>query len=314
MQWLDRIGLRLKPRDLYVFMAVVELGTMAKAAERLAISRPVVSKTIIDLERVLGVQLLDRTPNGIEPTLYGHTLLKRSVAVFDELRQTTKDIEFLAGPNAGELRIGCPEHLSAGLLSKVIDRFSRRYPNVLLKMEVGTSATLQSQSLRERKCELVIAQQFGSNAGSDIDVGPLFHDRHLIAAGPRSKWLGRRKVGLADLSEERWILTSLDLEPGAPLFEGYRAIGQEPPRPNIISPSLNLRNGLMPTGRFLTVIPASVLQFVPKHQLRRTLPIELPRWEMPVSVFRLKHRSLSRVAELFIDCVRETAKPLAKRR
>src|SRR5262245_21457005 len=88
MQWSDRIGRRLKPRDLHVFLAVAENGNMAKAAEQLAVSRPVVSKTISDLEHTLGVRLLDRTPKGVELTVYGRALLKRSLAVFDELRQS----------------------------------------------------------------------------------------------------------------------------------------------------------------------------------------------------------------------------------
>jgi DNA-binding transcriptional LysR family regulator len=109
MEWSDRIGRRLKPRDLHVFLAVAEQGNMAKAAEQLAISRPVVSKTIAALEHTLGVRLLDRNPKGVEPTLYGHALLKRSVTVFDELRQGVKEIEFLADPNAGEVRCACTE-------------------------------------------------------------------------------------------------------------------------------------------------------------------------------------------------------------
>jgi DNA-binding transcriptional LysR family regulator len=86
------------------FLAVVETGSMAKAADELAISRPVVSRTISDLEHTLGVRLVDRTPKGVEPTLYGRALLKRSRAVFDELRQGVNEIEALADPDAGELR------------------------------------------------------------------------------------------------------------------------------------------------------------------------------------------------------------------
>src|ERR1051325_7150879 len=98
MEWSDRSGRRLKPRDLHVFLAVAEKGNMAKAAEQLAISRPVVSKTIAGLEHALGVRLLDRTARGVEPTIYGRALLSRSLAVFDELRQSVKDIEFLSDP------------------------------------------------------------------------------------------------------------------------------------------------------------------------------------------------------------------------
>src|SRR5919106_4198542 len=100
MQWSDRIGRRLKPRDLHVFVAVAERGNMAKAAEQLAVSRPVVSRTIADLERALGVRLLDRTSQGVVPTLYGRALFKRSLALFEELRQSVREIEFLADPSA----------------------------------------------------------------------------------------------------------------------------------------------------------------------------------------------------------------------
>ena len=109
-------------------MAVVEHGNMAKAAEHLSISRPVVSKTITDLERTLGVPLFDRTPQGVEPTLYGRTLSARGIAIFDELRQSVKEIEFLADRATGELRIGCTETITAGLVSSAILQLSRKHP------------------------------------------------------------------------------------------------------------------------------------------------------------------------------------------
>jgi molybdenum-dependent DNA-binding transcriptional regulator ModE len=101
MRWADRVGRFLKPRDLHVFMTVVEESSMAKAAERLAISRPVISRTIANLEHMLGVTLLDRTARGIEPTLFGKALLRRGTAVFDELRQSVEEIAFLTDPPGG---------------------------------------------------------------------------------------------------------------------------------------------------------------------------------------------------------------------
>jgi DNA-binding transcriptional LysR family regulator len=130
VKWTDRIGRRLKLRDLHVLMMVVRAGTMARAAQQLAVSQPVVSKTISDLEHTLGVTLLDRGRNGVEPTLYGRALLKHGVAVFDELRQSVEEIEFLADPTAGELRIGCTDAMAAGLLPVVFGRLHRRHPRL----------------------------------------------------------------------------------------------------------------------------------------------------------------------------------------
>src|SRR5215467_9528436 len=130
----ERIGRRLKLRDLNIFLTVVNERSMSKAAIELAVSQPAVSRAIADMEHTLGVPLLDRNPHGVEPTLYGQSLIKRSVVVFDELRQSVKDIEFLADPTAGEIHIGCTPPLAAGIMPAVIERLSRRYPRVLLRV------------------------------------------------------------------------------------------------------------------------------------------------------------------------------------
>src|SRR6266566_7318487 len=109
MPWDERIGRRLKLRDLYVLRTVAQLGSMGKAATQLAISQPAISKAITDLEHVLGVRLLDRSRQGVEPTIYGSAPLKWSATIFDNLRQGIDEIEFLADPTAGEVRVGTHE-------------------------------------------------------------------------------------------------------------------------------------------------------------------------------------------------------------
>src|SRR5438128_344606 len=96
IDWEGRTGRRLKLRDLHVYFVVVQCGSMAKAAAQLGVSQPTVSEVIADLEHTFGVRLLDRLPRGVEPTMYGNALLKRSIAAFDELKQSGRDIEFLA--------------------------------------------------------------------------------------------------------------------------------------------------------------------------------------------------------------------------
>src|SRR4029450_494532 len=128
MKWTERIGTRIKLSDLHLFMTVVEMGSMGKAAEQLAVSQPSVSKAIADLEHTIGVRLLDRTVTGVAPTAYGLALLKRSMGAFDELRQGIKDLESLDDPTVGEVRIGCAEAIAFGLLVKVLEQFSSQYP------------------------------------------------------------------------------------------------------------------------------------------------------------------------------------------
>ena len=105
MKWTDRVGRRVKLRDLHIALAVAEAGSMTRAAEELAVSYPVVSKTISELERTLGVKLFDRSISGVEPTHYGRVLLKSGVAVFDEMRKGLQRIEFIKQPDAGADRL-----------------------------------------------------------------------------------------------------------------------------------------------------------------------------------------------------------------
>ena len=90
MPWNDRTKRRLKLRDLDVLSAVVEMGSMGKAARRLNISQPAVSKAVVELEDALGVKLVDRSRRGVMPTPYGVALAKRSIAIFNDLRQGSR--------------------------------------------------------------------------------------------------------------------------------------------------------------------------------------------------------------------------------
>src|SRR5262249_49915367 len=196
-----------------------------KAADRLQMTQPAVSKAIADLEHTFGVRLLDRSRQGAEPTLFGRTLLKRGVAIFDELRQSVKDIDFLADPTSGELRIGCTETVTAGLASAAIKRLDRTHSNLAFHMVLADIATLHFPFLRERKCELVIGRVASPTPEPDMDVEVLFYERHFIVTKPPNKWLKRRKIALAELADESWILALSDGEAGVPVFEAFRASG-----------------------------------------------------------------------------------------
>ena len=309
MQSSERISRRLKPRDLQVFLKVAEDGNMAKAAKHLAISRPAVSKTIAELEHTLGVRLLDRTSHGVVPTLYGRALLKRSLAVLDELRQGVKEIEFLADPSAGELRVGFGEVAAAGLVPAAIAHLSRQYRRMVVHTEQGSFDTLL-EFLRNRRCEVAVARVLSQEP--DINFEPVHYDQLSVVVGARSKWARQRRIGLADLAEEPWIQSPPEMGAGSPTLEAFRALGLPGPRCVVFSSSLNLRYGLLATGRFVTMIPDSALYCWPQRAPIRILPIKLPRWHVPTCIITLKDRTLSPLAQQFIDCVHELAKPLVR--
>src|SRR5215813_13739955 len=110
------VSRRLRFRDLQVFLAVVQCGSMGKAAAEFGITQPSVSELISSLESTIGLRLLDRNSQGVEPTVYGQALLKRAVAAFDELKQGLRDLQYLANPTMGEIRIVCPDSVPTAIL------------------------------------------------------------------------------------------------------------------------------------------------------------------------------------------------------
>src|SRR5256885_6792259 len=157
IDWESQIGRRLRLRDLHVFSTVVRLGSMGKAAQALGVTQPAVSEVIADLEHALGVRLLDRTPQGVTLTSYGAALERRSLAAFDELKQGIKDIEFLVDPTVGEVRVGCPESISAEILQPICETFTQRYPRVVIDVDTVNNLSF-AQKLRDRNLDDELAR------------------------------------------------------------------------------------------------------------------------------------------------------------
>jgi DNA-binding transcriptional LysR family regulator len=261
MKWTDRIGRRVKLRDLHIALAVAEAGSMTRAAEKLAVSYPVVSKTISELERTLGVKLFDRSISGVEPTHYGRALLKSAVAVFDEMRKGLQEIEFIKRPDAGELVIGSSIVTDAGLLPAIIERFSQEFPRAVVNVLPENIAIQQYDNLRDRKVELVLGRLPITMTEPDLIAEPLFDEPNVVVAGAESRWAKRRNLTLADLTGDPWVLAQPGSLARSLHDEVFRKSGLEPPSATVVTVSLHLYMRLIETGCWLGLVPASVMRF-----------------------------------------------------
>ena len=312
MDDIERIERRLRLHNVRVLMSAVEAGSMGKAAKLLHTSQPAISRAISDLEHALGVPLIDRSPQGIVPTQYGRAILKRGVTVFDELRQGIKDIEFLADPTAGELRIGCSESMAGSLVLAIIDKFARRYPRIEFHVATGAGPPILEE-LATRNVELAIARMAENAAEENMVVEKLFDDSFVVAASSQNRWTRRRSIDLVELVGERWTLPPHDSFASAQIAEAFGASGLGRPRAMVTSSSLNLRNSLLATGQFLTMLPAFAVAR-DRYPFLRKLPVPLPDTRTPIAVVTLKNRTLSPLALLFLDSLRAASGALAKTR
>ena len=313
MQLSERIGRRMKLQDLNVLMTVVQAGSMGKAAQRLNTGQPAISRSIADLEHALGVRLLDRDHQGVEPTPYGRALLDCGAAVFDDLRRGVKDIEFLANPTAGEVRIGCNPFLAAGFVSAVVDRLSRRYPRMVFHLVTGDTQTLY-RKLNERNVDLLIAILNDPIVDVRLGFEMLYDDPLVVASGAQSPWGRRRRIALSELVNESWVLLPPESLITSVFNQAFRDNGLDCPRATVVAVPPEVRISLLTTGRFLSVFPASALTFFSRRSEVRVLPVKLPVSGVPNGIVTLKNRTLSPASQLFIQAAREVARPLARHR
>jgi DNA-binding transcriptional LysR family regulator len=319
MNTIDRVAHRLKLRDLRLLDTVVRTRSMARAAAQLNLTQPAVSKAVSELEHTLGVRLLDRSRQGIEPTPHGRALLRRGAAIFDELRQGVSELEALSDPTAGEVRVATSEPIAAGILPLVIGRLSRRYPQISIHVTQAPIAGLhhrvpQYADLRERNVDLVFGPVVKQLADDDLETEVLFGEELHVVVHARHPCNRRRVIALADVVDQPWCLPALDSLVGMRCIEAFRAAGLDVPSRTVSSVSMQLQMGPVTTQNYLTMFPTSLVRFGGRRFSIKALPIELVVEPRLIGIITLKNRTVSPAAQLFVQAVREAALPMKKRR
>jgi DNA-binding transcriptional LysR family regulator len=306
-----RLGTRIRLRDLQILIRVVQLGSMAKAASHLSISQPSVSQAIADLEHAVGARLLDRSPHGVVPTIYGDIFLKRGLEAFDALRQGLRDVERIAIPGAGDIWIGSADTWLIGFIPAVIQRLAQHHPNVAVHALEANASDFEFHKLRERRLDLMIGRIGRSYVDDDLNVDVLYEEPIHVVVGARNPLANRREITLPDLMNERWMMS----EPGnivaSLVSEAFRSNGLEFPQPTVFTTSMCVYLHLLASTNSMTVLPRSVLRYNAERWSLKILPIDLGI-KSPVGIFTLKNRTLSPVVQLFIEEARSEARVLTE--
>ena len=299
LAWDERIGRRLTLWDLSILLTAVEAGSMSKAAEQLRVSQPAISKTISLLEREVGARLVKRSPRGIEPTEHGRALLVRSRTALDELRHAVGEMEILADPKAGELRIAANEVALSGVVGTVINRLTTRFPGIVFEIVPAYTHAAQIHELEQGNAELVIGQIAPSDANRHLETSELFQEQLVVAAGARNRWVQRSQIELSELMDEPWVFSPLNSISGRSMEQAFRANQLDLPRIMVVSSSMQLLRRLVMDNEFLALFPRSVVRSAPGL---RVLPVAVKVLWHPIGILTIKHRTLSPLAKLFIEC------------
>jgi DNA-binding transcriptional LysR family regulator len=306
MEWDDRIGRRLRLKDLYTLQTVAEVGSMAKASERLALSQPAISKAISDMEHTLGAPLLDRSSRGVELTESGRLLVERARVIFDEVRQGVRDIEHLSDPARGEVRIGTSEPVSV-FVSQIICHLKRKYPRITYHVTVSDTDTLGRQ-LRERALDVVLTRWASPLVADDLAAEVLYKAPLAVMANKGHPLVNRKRLNLVDLIEEQWTLSPPDSVLGRMVADVFRRRKLALPSVVVSTISIYMQLNLLASGRFLSVLPMTMLRHQSNSAWLRALSVDLTDSAGPIASITVRNRRSGGAVKLFQEFTRAMCK------
>ena len=148
----------------------------------------------------------------------------------------------------------------------------------------------------------------------DLNVEILFDDELVVVAGMETQWERRRKIDLAELVNESWILATSDSWNNTIVSEAFRTRGLPMPTVSLRTFSTHLRTNMVASGHFIATFPKSVARFYADRFSLKVLPVDLPVRPWPVVILTLKNRTLSPIVKTFIDHVRSSVKSMSSDR
>jgi DNA-binding transcriptional LysR family regulator len=309
MKWDDRVSRRVRLKDLHTLQTIAELGSMAKASTHLALSQPAISKAMADLEHTVGAPLLDRSAQGVELTECGRLLIERGRVIFDELLQGMREIEHRSDPTQGLIRIGTTEPITS-VVSDIICSLVRRYPRITYHVNVSDTDALARQ-LRERTLDVLVTRWIPPLIDEDLAGEVLFQNALAVMADKSHPLVGRKKLRLGDLMDERWTLSPPDSFLGRIVVDVFSRRKLELPRAVVTTLSIYMRLGLLASGRFLTVLPRTMLRQRSNRAWLRALDIDLSDSAGPIALITLKRRRSASPLTLFEEAGRMVCSELA---
>jgi DNA-binding transcriptional LysR family regulator len=302
--WDKRIGERVRLRELRILHAVVQSGSMARAAQALSMTQPAVSQAIGHLEAALNMPVLERSPAGVAPTAIGSVLLRRALEAVDSLAEGLREIEALADPGSGHIVVGASEsYIAGGALAATIMTLQRRFPRFRVVVVESNTAAMSFADLRERRVDVMFGRSARANRPDDIEQIPLLDEALLVVAGGHNAWAHAATMRFADLADRPWVLAPAGTAVYELVADAHRAEGVDMAAPAVTTYSMMLRLQLLASGPFVTAFPESLVRTCAPAWNLVALPLALGS-TLPVSAYALRGRAAGRAITAFIDAAR----------
>lgn len=307
MDVFQLFGGKMKLRHLVLLVTIADEGSFVRAAENLYVSQPAVTRSVRELEDVVGTPLFVRGPRGVLPTAAGEILIERARSALGSLRRASEQIEEVRRSGAHRLRVGTNLAGAYALLPHAVVMLKASHPDIALSVVEGTAESLTT-SLQRSEVDLLVGRlDPGTDRGTlhhlrlyDEAVRAVVRREHpALTASPQS---------LAGLRTYPWILPLQPSSLRAELNDMFAREGLALPRDiTECSTLLTAREIVLQTD---AIAPLPMLIGV-RDELLDMLPLHLDTVPRTIGITLPADRSVSREARQLVEALTDTARLLA---
>jgi DNA-binding transcriptional LysR family regulator len=285
--------LKISSRQIALLNALGELGNLRKAASAIHTTQPAASLLLQQLEERLGVQLFERLPRGMQPTLFGDVMIRYAQGALHEFEYAEAQIAELARGAAGMVRIGTVMGPVPTVLTRGVLAFKAQHPKVRVAIEVGTSDTLLPALIRG-DFDLVLGRLPDQLDSQGLDI-QLFEqgERMRIIARPGHPLANRPATCLSDLAPLTWILHPIDSPMRRQVENALKAAQLIQPLDIIETSSILATTAMLESSDMIAVVPNDVAEHYARYGMITVLAVELPLAMANLGLLTSKARPMS---------------------
>lgn len=290
---------RMSLRQMQLMTAIAEHGSLKRASEAIGMSQPRATKSLREVEDLLGLDLFNRTNRGLSPNAAGDCAIRHARVMLAQMDAMEIEIRGLSGAKFQRMRIGTIMG-AVPYIAEVITRFLHRFPHASVEIIEDTSAEML-RMLDRGQLDLMIGRSSVSPTPHMYNV-QAFHDELLaVVANPAHPLVGRKRVSLQDLSNSRWIVYTAAMPMRLSLEQEYRRAGLAIPCNLLETRSALTTIALMQANPdTIALLSSDVAAFFTNFGMARTLPMHLRSRSEPYEVITRQGIDLSEPVVAFI--------------
>ncbi len=298
--------MKMELRDIEYFAVVAEHGHVGRAAVVLGLGQPALSKSLRRLEQAVDARLLTRTSKGVELTPAGAALLSRVRQLRLALDDVSHEIADIGRGRVGHLRIGTAGAFIEHPVSEACRTMMQKAPEVTFAVMVETLEVMLPALLRGELDMAVLG--VSAVPHENLIQEHLFDDEFVIITSMNHRLTGSKRVAIADLARERWVLSAPRTLASQKVFRAFETNGLPQPRVAVRTPSLPLRDILVASTDLLGYSSTRVARAALPHVRLAEIRVKELEWIRRVGVIYRKDSYLSPVALRFIETLKSMAR------